>query len=144
MLLFVFFKFICFDESYLRCFCLCILYGWKLLEMLSFGFFKFICFDESYLRCFCFCLKCLEFLHKKIIILIIICSDNLNIYTTHTIKCTVWPVWPNGWAFVYELSGSGFNSICSHLSFRFRACFEKGVPWHSDNYTVWIHSEMCT
>ena len=86
-----------------------ILYGWKLLEMLSFGFFKFICFDGSYLRCFCFCFKCLEFFHKKIIILIIICPNNLNIYTTHTIKCTVWPVWPNGWAFVYKLSGSRFS-----------------------------------
>ena len=103
----------------MRCFCLCILYGWKLLEMLSFVFFKFICFDESYLRCFCLCFKCLEFLHKKIIILIIICPDNLNIYTSHTIKRTEWPVWPNGWAFVYELSGSVFDSSCSHLSFRF-------------------------
>ena len=26
-----------------------------------------------------------------------------------------WPVWPNGWVFVYELSGSGFES-CSHLN----------------------------
>ena len=24
-------------------------------------------------------------------------------------------VWPNGWVFVYELSGSGFESSCSHL-----------------------------
>ena len=37
-----------------------------------------------------------------------------------------------------------FESICSHLNFRFRACFEQGVPWHSGNYRVWIHSEMCT
>ena len=44
--------------------------------------------------------------------------------------------------FVYELSGSGFKSSCSHLKFRFRACFEQGVPWHSGNYRVWIHSEM--
>ena len=29
---------------------------------------------------------------------------------------------------VYELSGSGFESSCSHLNFRFRACFEQGVP----------------
>ena len=27
--------------------------------------------------------------------------------------CTVY--WPNGWVFVYELSGSGFESSCSHL-----------------------------
>ena len=24
------------------------------------------------------------------------------------------PVWPNGWVFVYELSGSEFESSCSH------------------------------
>ena len=23
----------------------------------------------------------------------------------------------------------------------FHACFEQGVPWHSGNYRVWIHSE---
>ena len=37
-------------------------------------------------------------------------------------------VWPNGWVFVYELS----------------ACFGQGVPWHSDNYKVWNHSETRT
>ena len=30
----------------------------------------------------------------------------------------------NGWVFVYELSGCGFESRCSHLNFKFRACFE--------------------
>ena len=50
----------------------------------------------------------------------------------------------NGWVFVYELSGCGFESRCSHFNFRFRACFEQGVPWHSDNYRVWIRSEMRT
>ena len=53
-------------------------------------------------------------------------------------------VWPNGWVFVYELSGSGFESSWSHLTFRSRACFEQGVPWHSDKYIVWIHSETRT
>ena len=38
----------------------------------------------------------------------------------------------------------GFESSCSHLNFRFCACFEQGVPWHSDNYRVWIHCEMRT
>ena len=56
-------------------------------------------------------------------------------------KRTLRPIWLNGWVFVYELSGCGFESSCSHLNFRFRACFEQGVPWHSDNYIVWIHSE---
>ena len=56
----------------------------------------------------------------------------------------IWPVWPNGWVFDYKLSGSGFESSCSHLNFRICACFEQGVPWHSDNYRVWIHSETRT
>ena len=34
--------------------------------------------------------------------------------------------------FFYKLSGCGFESSCSHLNFRFRACFE------------WIHSETRT
>ena len=32
--------------------------------------------------------------------------------------------------FIYELSGCGLESSCSHFNFRFRACFEQGVPWH--------------
>ena len=31
-----------------------------------------------------------------------------------------------------------------HLNFRYRACFEEGVSWHSGNYKVYIHSETCT
>ena len=54
------------------------------------------------------------------------------------------PFWLNVWAFVYELNGSGFESRCSHLKFIFRACFKQGVPWHSGNYRVWIHSETRT
>ena len=46
--------------------------------------------------------------------------------------------------FVYELSGCGFESSCSHLHFRLRACFNQWVPWHSGNYRVWIHSETRT
>ena len=53
-------------------------------------------------------------------------------------------VWLNGWVFVYEISGYGFESRCSHLNFRFRACFEQGAPRHSGNYRVWISSEMRT
>ena len=43
--------------------------------------------------------------------------------------------------FIYELSGCGFESCCCHLNFRYRACFEQRVPWHSGNYRLWIHSE---
>ena len=63
-------------------------------------------------------------------------------YSEHS--SIIWPVWPNGWVFIEELSGSGFESSCSHFTFRFRACFEQGVPWHSGNYRVWIHSETRT
>ena len=30
------------------------------------------------------------------------------------------------------------------LTFKFRACFGQGVPWHPRNYRVWIHSETRT
>ena len=49
-----------------------------------------------------------------------------------------------GWVIVYELSGCRFESSSSHLHFRFRACFEQWVPWHSGHYRVWIHSETRT
>ena len=43
-------------------------------------------------------------------------------YSEHS--SIIWPVWPNGWVFVYELSGSGFESSCSHkhesLEFRLK------------------------
>ena len=52
----------------------------------------------------------------------------------HTVKCTV----------QISTQNTGFESSCSHLNFRFRACFEEGVPWHSGNYWVWIHSETRT
>ena len=42
-------------------------------------------------------------------------------------------------------SGCGSSPVdasCSHLNFRYRACFEQGVPSHSGNYRVWIHSKV--
>ena len=45
-------------------------------------------------------------------------------------------IWLNGWVFVYELSGCGFESRYCHLNFRYGACFKQGVPWHSGNYRV--------
>ena len=56
----------------------------------------------------------------------------------------IWPVGQNGWVFVYELSGCGFESRCIHLIFRYGACFEQGVPWHSGNCRGWIHSQTRT
>ena len=51
-------------------------------------------------------------------------------------------VWLNGWMFVYELSGCGFKSTWSNLSFRFRACLEQGFLLHSCNYGLRIHYKM--
>ena len=59
-------------------------------------------------------------------------------YSQHS--SNICSVWLNGWVFVYELSGCGFESSYSHLNFTFRSCFEKGVPWNSGNYRVWTHS----
>ena len=64
------------------------------------------------------------------------CTDE---YSQHS--SIIWPVWQNGWVFIYELSGCGFESSCSHLNFRFCTCFEQRVPWHSGNYRVSIPSE---
>ena len=62
--------------------------------------------------------------------------NGTDMYSEHS--SFIWPVWPSGWVFVYELCGSGFKSSCSHLNFRFCAWFEQGVPWHSGNYRVWF------
>ena len=49
---------------------------------------------------------------------------------------TIWPFWLNCWLFLYELSGCGSESCCSHFNFRYCVCFEQGVPSHSRNYRV--------
>ena len=86
----------------------------------------------------------LTILRKKILIyfflLILLC--HVHVYSQHS--SIIWPVWLNSWAFVYELSGCGFESVCSHLNFRFRDCLEQGLPWHSGNYRVWVLSETRT
>ena len=46
--------------------------------------------------------------------------------------------------FLYEVCGWRYESSCSHLNLRYRVCFNQGVPWHSGNYRVWIHSETRT
>ena len=76
-----------------------------------------------------------------------ICQSNCNWTQTHNHLVhkrtfTNKLVWLNGWLFIYELSGCGFRSSCSHLNFSFCVCFEQGVPWHSGNYTKQIHPEM--
>ena len=51
------------------------------------------------------------------------------------------PIWLNGWVFVYELIGFELESRCSHLNFRYRACFKPEISWYLVNYRVWIHSK---
>ena len=68
--------------------------------------------------------------------------DHTEKYSQHS--QTIWPVWLNGLVLLYKLSGSGFESSCSHLNFRYRPSFEQGVPWHLDNYRVSFHSETHT
>ena len=63
-------------------------------------------------------------------------------YSEHS--SIILPCWPNGGMFIYELSSSGFQSSCSHWTFRLWAYFGQVVPWHLGNYRVWIHSETST
>ena len=56
----------------------------------------------------------------------------------------IWPVWLNGWVFVYVLIDCRCESRCCHINCRFGACFKQGVPWHSGNYRVLIQSETRT
>ena len=73
---------------------------------------------------------------------VLICTVHLTVCSCHVTYA--FPVWPNNLLLVYKLSGSEFESSCSHLNFRFRAYFEQGVPRHSGNYRVWIHPETRT
>ena len=57
---------------------------------------------------------------------------------------SIWLVWLNDRAFVYELSGRGFKSCRSHSNFKYRACFQQWVHWYSGNYSMWIHSRTRT
>ena len=48
-------------------------------------------------------------------------------------------------AFVYMfLSCHVREFCCSHLNFRYCACFEQRVPWHSGSYRMWVDSETRT
>ena len=53
-------------------------------------------------------------------------------------------VWLNGWVFVYELSGCGFESRCCHLTSGMAPASSKEFFDIQVNYRVWIHSETRT
>ena len=59
-------------------------------------------------------------------------------YSRHS--SIIWPVWLNGWVFVYELNACGFESRCCHLSFRYapvssKEFFDIQVLWNP--YVKW-------
>ena len=56
----------------------------------------------------------------------------------------LWPAFLNGWVYVYKLSACGFKFRCSHINFRYLACFKQEVPWHSGNYRMQLQSEKHT
>ena len=106
--------------------------------------------------------QCCEYLSVRCIWLHVL---TVSFYRILTIQLNhIWPAWLNGWDFIYELSGSGFESNlvsslsfgycsgdevgfgsrCSHLNFRYCAFFKQRVPWHSGNYRMWIHSKLHT
>ena len=66
------------------------------------------------------------------------------------VDSTIWVNWLVAWLYwvfnwlSIRLGSSGLESSWSHFTFRFPVCFEQGVPWHSGNYGVWIHSETRT
>ena len=75
-----------------------------------------------------------------------------HIWQEHAVKCTVQistqntaqslgQFGKNGWVFIWERNGSGFDSSSSHINFRFCASFEQGLLWHSGKYRVWTRSE---
>ena len=51
-------------------------------------------------------------------------TDN---YSQHS--SIIWPVWLNGWVFVYQLSDCGFETSCSHLQ---GVSFPKLILPHND------------
>ena len=53
----------------------------------------------------------------------------LDKYSQHS--SIIWPVWLNGWVFIFKLSGCGFKSCCCPLNFRHGTCVKQGIPWHS-------------
>ena len=59
-------------------------------------------------------------------------------------RSIIWPVRLNGWVLNSKLSSCGFKSSCRNLNFRFHACTNQGVAWHSANDIVWIDSETRT
>ena len=84
-----------------------------------------------------FTLKCVRYM-------MITYSQIILTGKTSQLSSIMWSVWPNGWVFVYKISGYGFQSLCIHLNLWYRFCYEQGARWSSGKHRVWIHCEMHT
>ena len=100
-------------------------------------FFFFICMNLFFLGSRLFCLYYFSYIRTPPAAANIECIKCINVFILKLIiNCMLlpyyhWPVWLNGWVFVYELSGCGFESRCYHLNFRYGTGFKQGVLWHS-------------
>ena len=81
-------------------------------------------------------------IHLKLVRAIIITYSQMHCtYKLSQHSSIIWPVSLNGWVLVYKLYGCGFETRCCDVNFNNGACFEQGIPWHSGNFRVEIHSE---
>ena len=48
--------------------------------------------------------------------------------------------WVTGWVFGCEQGSCRFEPSCSHLNFRYRACYQQRGPWRSGNFRMRIHA----
>ena len=84
----------------------------------------------------------------------LICSLNHGIDFCASVPLE-WPVWLNGWVFVYELSGCRFESSCSHLKLVSTIFYQTFVifplPFHTFQIqknkwkwnNLWCHELAC-
>ena len=116
--------------------------SYPLIKQITYKWFQIF----PYQWCQFSCLSCLFLMssHMKIvvsinsgIIFVIVSSELLcRFHLQKRKKCKWLQRDSNPQPLSYELSDCGFESRCSHLNFRYCACFEQGVPWHSGKYRV--------
>ena len=77
-----------------------------------------------------------NFIPNKLVTAPVIKPTTTQFINKHSTISPNWPKTSQRASFVYELSGYGFKSGCSHLNFRFCACFN---PF-STNFTKWSNT----
>ena len=78
------------------------------------------------------CLNVKELLPQNILKILI--SSDCNWTPTHNDLVLKWTI--NYFTKLNKSLSWVVTQARNHLNFRYRACFEKGVPWHSGNYRV--------